>query len=463
MTSDPLERRDRPVGPTTGWGVLHLFCKPRPGAEARSLLDAIDDATKEDCQVVTASMLGHKADICVLALGPDMRRLRRLQTHLQTGGLDVVDSYVSLTEVSEYAAGVPEELKQARLYPTLPPEGMAAMCFYPMSKRRAPGAENWYTLGFDERMELMRGHGTAGRAIPRPRPAARDRVNRARRLGVGRDPVRRTSGRPEGVRLCHALRPGIDPLRRVRPVLHRNRRGGRGRSRRRRRTLRRWPPAILRTPESGRRSGRLEAALGRLGPLVVAFSGGADSALVAAVATRHARSRPGAVRDRGLGVARVPRTGTTAPRSRPSGDSRWVAVATHELDDPAYVRNDLDRCYHCKRELMDVLAPLATSEQATVVLGVNLDDLDDHRPGQRAAAERGAVFPLVQAGLDKATVRAVSRAIGLRTWDRPAAACLASRVPHGTPVSFGILGPGRRGGVLLAAARLRRPAGPPLR
>ena len=82
-------------------------------------------------------MLGHKADICVLSLGPDMRRLRRLQTDLQTGGLDVVDSYVSLTEVSEYAAGVPEDLKQARLYPTLPPEGMPAMCFYPMSKRRA--------------------------------------------------------------------------------------------------------------------------------------------------------------------------------------------------------------------------------------------------------------------------------------------------------------------------------------
>ena len=85
------------------------------------------------------------------------------------------------------------------------------------------------------------------------------------------------------------------------------------------------------------------------------------------------------------------------------------------------------------------MAPLATAERATVVLGVNLDDLNDHRPGQRAAAERGAVFPLVQAGLDKATVRAVSRAIGLRTWDRPAAACLASRVPHGTPVSIGIL------------------------
>ena len=127
-----------PVSPRTGWGVLHLFCKPRPGAEVRSLIHAIDAARKDGYQVVTAAMLGHKADVCVLGLGPDLKRLRRLQTELQTGGLDVADSYVSLTEVSEYAAGVPEEMKQARLYPTLPPDGRAAMCFYPMSKRRAP-------------------------------------------------------------------------------------------------------------------------------------------------------------------------------------------------------------------------------------------------------------------------------------------------------------------------------------
>jgi len=130
---------------------------------------------------------------------------------------------------------------------------------------------------------------------------------------------------------------------------------------------------------------------------------------------------------------------------------RWVAVTTRELDDPAYVRNDLDRCYHCKRELMDVLVPLAESEQATVVLGVNLDDLSDHRPGQKAAAERGAVFPLVQAGLDKAMVREVSQMLGLRTWDRPATACLASRLPYGTPVSVGVLGQ-----VAAAESSLRR-------
>jgi uncharacterized protein len=184
--------------------------------------------------------------------------------------------------------------------------------------------------------------------------------------------------------------------------------------------------------------GRLEAALGRLGRVVVAFSGGADSALVAAVATRL------------LGAERV-LCATAVSASLGAEDHehcaalaaewglRWIAADTHELDDPAYVRNDLDRCYHCKRELMEVLVPLAKSERATVVLGVNLDDLTDHRPGQKAAAERGAVFPLVEAGLDKAMVRSVSRSIGLRTWDRPAAACLASRVPHGTPVSFGVL------------------------
>ena len=98
--------------------MLHLFCKPRPGAEVRSLLGAIDTARKDGCQVVTAAMLGHKADVCVLALGPDLRRLRRLQTELQISGLDVADSYVSLTEVSEYAAGAPEEKA-----PAMPPGG----------------------------------------------------------------------------------------------------------------------------------------------------------------------------------------------------------------------------------------------------------------------------------------------------------------------------------------------------
>jgi uncharacterized protein len=114
-------------------------------------------------------------------------------------------------------------------------------------------------------------------------------------------------------------------------------------------------------------------------------------------------------------------------------------VTTDELDDPAYRRNDADRCYHCKDALGRALAPLAEVDGATVVLGVNLDDLGDHRPGQRAAAEQGAAFPLVEAGFTKAMVRAASRRLGLRTADKPAAACLASRVPYGTPVSLGVL------------------------
>jgi uncharacterized protein len=120
-------------------------------------------------------------------------------------------------------------------------------------------------------------------------------------------------------------------------------------------------------------------------------------------------------------------------------DLRWTPVVTHEMERAAYRVNDTDRCYHCKAELMDVVSPIAAASGATVVLGVNLDDLGDHRPGQAAADQRGAEFPLVTAGFTKADVRAASRALGLRTWDKPAAACLASRVPYGTEVTVALL------------------------
>jgi chlorite dismutase len=142
--------------------VVHLFCRLTDALDREAVVAAVKHAEADSHQVVTVAILGHKADIGFMALGPDLWRLRALQSELVAAGLEVVASYVSLTEVSEYAAGVPDELKQARLYPTLPPEGKPAWCFYPMSKKRDVGA-NWFTLPFDQRKELMFGHGKTGR------------------------------------------------------------------------------------------------------------------------------------------------------------------------------------------------------------------------------------------------------------------------------------------------------------
>ena len=181
----------------------------------------------------------------------------------------------------------------------------------------------------------------------------------------------------------------------------------------------------------------LRSGLRSLGNVVVAFSGGADSAFVARVATDTLG------KDRVLCVTAV--SPSLAPEELEDCRAlaaewglRHVEVVTDELADPAYAANDGSRCYHCKSSLMAALGPVSgmAGPGATVVLGVNLDDLSDHRPGQVAAAERGAVFPLVTAGFTKADVRAWSRRLGLRTWDKPAAACLASRVPYGTRVTF---------------------------
>lgn len=130
------------------------------------MIQAVKSAQADGVQVVSVAMLGHKADLGFMALDADLWRLRRFQSDLQAAGLVVVDSYVSLTEVSEYAAGVPDDLKQMRLYPSLPPEGMTAFCFYPMSKRRGERkGSNWFSLPFEERKAMMFGHGTAGRAF----------------------------------------------------------------------------------------------------------------------------------------------------------------------------------------------------------------------------------------------------------------------------------------------------------
>jgi chlorite dismutase len=147
-----------------GWGVLHLFFHAGPQVDREAVVRAVKDARTTGTQVVTVALLGHKADLGVMALGPDQWALRTLQSALRDAGLAPAGSYVSLTELSEYAPGLPEEMKQARLYPQLPPEGKPAFCFYPMSKRRAAD-HNWYALEYERRKELMLGHGAVGRTF----------------------------------------------------------------------------------------------------------------------------------------------------------------------------------------------------------------------------------------------------------------------------------------------------------
>ena len=153
-----------PVSPSVGLGVVHLFCKVTPLTEADAVSAAVEEAQGDGVQVVTVAVLGNKADLAVMALGADLWRLRELQAALGDAGLEVCDSYVSLTELSEYAQGVPDQMKQARLHPQLPPEGKPAWCFYPMSKKREADA-NWFTLPYDERKELMYEHGASGRTF----------------------------------------------------------------------------------------------------------------------------------------------------------------------------------------------------------------------------------------------------------------------------------------------------------
>lgn len=183
---------------------------------------------------------------------------------------------------------------------------------------------------------------------------------------------------------------------------------------------------------------RVAAALADVGPMVIAFSGGVDSALVLAAAGRSERG------DTHLAV-------TADSASLSSGELEhcrslaadhgvaWRPAETDELSDPRYLVNDSDRCYWCKSALMDQLSPIAEERDATVVLGVNIDDLGDHRPGQRAASERGARFPLVEAGLTKVNIRRLAAHWNVTVWDRPAMPCLSSRIPYGTPVSVPLL------------------------
>jgi pyridinium-3,5-biscarboxylic acid mononucleotide sulfurtransferase len=179
----------------------------------------------------------------------------------------------------------------------------------------------------------------------------------------------------------------------------------------------------------------LLASLEDLSSVIVAYSGGADSAYLAWAAHR-------ALGDKAVAITA---DSASLPDSHKADAEQFARehgfrheyIATYEFDNPDYVKNDRDRCFHCKDELFTQLDKTARERGiAHVVYGVNVDDLGDYRPGQRAAKLHQVKAPLVEAGLTKAEIRELSKIAGLKTWDRPASACLSSRIPYGTPVTI---------------------------
>ncbi|HLG96956.1 MAG TPA: ATP-dependent sacrificial sulfur transferase LarE [Bryobacteraceae bacterium] len=193
-------------------------------------------------------------------------------------------------------------------------------------------------------------------------------------------------------------------------------------------------PSTLDTATLAEKETRLFAQLGAMGRVIVAYSGGTDSAYLAWAAQRVLGANSIAIT---ADSASIPESHKRAAEAfaRECG-IRHEYIETHEFENPDYVKNDPNRCFHCKDELFTCLDAIAGERGIEhIVYGVNMDDLGDYRPGQRAAKLHEVKAPLVDAGLTKTEIRELSRLAGLSSWDRPASACLSSRIPYGTPVT----------------------------
>src|SRR5580658_4047282 len=194
-------------------------------------------------------------------------------------------------------------------------------------------------------------------------------------------------------------------------------------------------PSKLDAASLAEKQEKLFSILAEMGRVMVAYSGGTDSAYLAWAANRVLSDNAIAITADSASIPESHKRDAEA-FARECG-FRHEYIETHEFENPDYVKNDPNRCFHCKDELFTRLEVVARVRGIQhIAYGVNVDDLGDYRPGQKAAQHHQAKAPLVDAGLTKAEIRELSRLSGLATWDRPAAACLSSRIPYGTPVTL---------------------------